>query len=335
MKRALRLLVKVCVGFISGSLFTVGVAFAELPTGGTLTAGQATIEQSADSLTVQQQSDRAAIDWQTFNVGRDNSVHFEQPSSSSAILNRILDSNPSQIFGQITATGQVYLTNPQGLYFSPEATVDVGGLVATTHSINVDDFMNGTITFERNGATGSIINEGLLHAELGGYIALLAPEVINQGVVVAEAGTVLMASGEQITLNFGDDSSLVGFTATASDIQTHIDNRHAVLAPGGQIILSAIALNDLQGGVINNSGELSATSMVERGGKIYLEADTINVASGSKLDASGATGGGEVLIGGDWQGAGEMHQATTVNIEQGAVINASAIESGDGGKIVA
>ncbi|MEI6601682.1 MAG: filamentous hemagglutinin N-terminal domain-containing protein, partial [Comamonadaceae bacterium] len=165
-------------------------AATQLPTGGQVVAGQAGIVQNAATLNVNQTSNRAAIDWATFNVGSQAQVNFNQPGSSSVTLNRVLDVNPSQIFGKISAPGQVFLTNPSGVYFAPSASVDVGGLVATTHSISNEDFMTGGSSFTRNGATGSIVNEGHLSAALGGYIALLAPEVRNQGVIVAQLGTV-------------------------------------------------------------------------------------------------------------------------------------------------
>ncbi|MEI6601531.1 MAG: filamentous hemagglutinin N-terminal domain-containing protein, partial [Comamonadaceae bacterium] len=113
----------------------------QLPTGGQVVAGQASINQNAATLNINQSTNRAAIDWATFNVGSQAQVNFNQPGSSSVTLNRVLDSNPSQIFGKITAPGQVFLTNPNGMYFAPSASVDVGGLAATTHSISNADFM--------------------------------------------------------------------------------------------------------------------------------------------------------------------------------------------------
>ena len=161
-----------------------------LPTGGQVSAGQARINASGANMIIQQGSERAAINWQSFNVGKDAQVQFQQPSAASVTLNRVMSSDPSQIFGRITANGQVILTNPSGVYFGKDARVDVGGLVATTKSLSDADFMAGKNRFERNGSTGSVVNEGELKAALGGYIALLAPEVRNQGAIIAHMGTV-------------------------------------------------------------------------------------------------------------------------------------------------
>ncbi len=305
----------------------------QLPTGGQVVAGQAAISQSGAVMNINQSSNRAAIDWQTYNLGSAATLNYHQPSVSSVTLNRVNDANPSQIFGRINANGQVFLSNPNGIYFAPGASVNVGALVATTHRISLDDFMAGKARFERHGTTGEVVNEGELQAALGGYIALLAPEVRNEGVIVADLGTVAMAAGEAFDLQFDSNNTLASLRIEPATIKTLVENKSAVLAPGGLIILSARAADTLQGSVVN-SGDISASILVSKGGRILLEGDDITLQSGSSLVATGATGGGEVLVGGDWQGSGDMHQATTVTMEAGASIDASATQNGDGGKVV-
>jgi filamentous hemagglutinin family protein len=305
-----------------------------LPTGGQVVAGSASIAQSGATMNITQSTQRAAIDWQTFSVGSGAKVNFLQPSSSAVALNRVLSGNPSQIFGQINANGQVFLTNPGGVYFAPGASVNVGALVATTHSISNADFMAGNYKFTRNGATGSVVNEGNLTADLGGYIALLAPEVRNHGVVIAQAGTVAMAAGETVTLQMSSSNTLADIEVEAATMAALVENGHAVQAPGGLIILSAQAADRLQGGVVKNTGTLEASSLTERGGVIRLEGDHITLASGSQTNASGATGGGTVLVGGGWQGGGWLYQATTTTLEADATIDVSATKVGAGGTAV-
>ena len=312
-------------------------AITQLPSGGTVVRGSATISQTATAqaaaMTVNQSSQRAVINWDSFNLGSAASINYVQPNAQAVTLNRVNDHNPSQIFGRITSNGQVFLSNPSGVYFSPTASVDVGALVATSHSISDANFMAGNYQFERNGATGKVVNEGRINAALGGYVALLAPEVQNAGVVLARAGTVALAAGEVISLQV-QGGGLAGITTTPSTIATLIDNQLAVQAPDGQIILSAVALNKLQAGVIKNSGSLEANSLVAKGGKIYLEAEGITLAATSRIEAKGPTGGGTVLVGGDWQGSGEMRQAVQVTMDAGATIEANATQAGDGGQVV-
>ncbi len=340
-----------------------------LPTGAQVSAGQASIQSNGAAMRIQQSTDRAAINWQTFNVGSNAQVQFQQPSSNSVTLNRVMSADPSQIFGRITANGQVILTNPSGVYFSPSARVDVGGLVATTHSITDANFMAGNHRFERNGSTASVVNEGELKANLGGYIALLAPEVRNQGAIIAQAGTVALASGEAVDLHFDSNNRLTSIRVEASQIQALVDNRLAVQAPGGLVIISAQSMDRLVGGVIKNSGTLEATGLQQvdgrivlsaskrvenngtlnvsntqgQGGRVSVQAEHIALQAGSRIDATGANGGGTVLVGGNWQGSADPlleatgqpnQQATTVSMANGATINASATHNGDGGKVV-
>ncbi|MCX7242012.1 MAG: MBG domain-containing protein [Burkholderiales bacterium] len=305
-------------------------AATQLPTGGKVVAGQAGIVQNAATLNVNQTSNRAAIDWATFNVGSQAQVNFNQPSVSSVTLNRVLDANPSQIFGKISAPGQVFLTNPNGVYFAPGASVDVGGLVATTHSISNEDFMAGGNSFTRNGATGSVINEGNITASLGGYIALLAPEVRNQGVIVAQLGTVALAAGEVFELQFDGNNTLANIRVTPSAIAALVDNGSAVQAPGGLIILSAQALNRLQGGVVNNSGSLEASGLVDNGGTIRLQASDRITHSGSiNVDAAAhsAGKGGEATLIAD---LGNADSTTQIN---GSISARGGNLGGDGGFI--
>ncbi|MDN2696428.1 YDG domain-containing protein [Janthinobacterium sp. SUN073] len=283
----------------SMAAFAAPPAPTELPAGAKVVGGQVVITQNGAAMNIQQGTARGAIDWQTFNLGAKASVNFAQPSASAVTLNRVLDAQPSQIFGRITSNGQVFLSNPNGVYFSPSASVDVGGLVATTHNMSSADFMAGMNTFSRAGATGSVINEGSLHAALGGYIALLAPEVRNYGLIMARAGTVALASGEQIKLQFGDSNTLAGVVVTPSAIAALVENRQAVLAPGGTIIMSAQAANRLMGGVINNTGALEANGLSNDGGRIMLTASDQISASGS-ISANAAPGsagrGGTVTL---------------------------------------
>ena len=344
---------------------SIGTAHAgpiptQLPTGGQLVAGSASIAQNGAVMNINQTTNRAALNWQTFNVGSTAQVNFNQPSSSSVTLNTVLDSNPSQIFGRITAPGQVFLTNPNGMYFAPGASVEVGGLVATTNTLATRDFMAGNYNFTRNGATGSIINDGNLTASLGGYIALLAPQVRNNGVIIAQMGTVALAAGEGYSLQFDGNNTLANVIVTPATIQTLVENGNAVQAPRGLIILSAQAANTLQGSIINNtgaieargintdggvirleagngqttvSGTLDASSTTGKGGQIVATGQQVTLADGANIAATGATGGGTINIGGGWQGGGGIAQATTVNVSQTVTLDASATDTGNGGTI--
>ena len=118
-----------------------------LPQGGTVSAGQASISQTANQTTINQGSQRAIVDWNSFNVAQGESVQFNQPSSSAVTLNRVHDASPSQIHGALNANGRVFIVNNNGILFSKDAQVNVGGLLAT-------------ILLEAFGAVASIMQLG-------------------------------------------------------------------------------------------------------------------------------------------------------------------------------
>ena len=336
---------------MSAAGFASGIALAApppltagtLPTGGVVSAGGAVIGSSGATMQIDQSTQRAVIDWTTFNVGSAATVRFIQPSASSATLNRVQDNNASQIAGRVTANGTVIISNPNGVLFTPTASVDVGALVATTHDISNADFMAGLSSYSRNGATGSVKNQGELRAALGGYIALMAPEVRNEGIIVAQAGTVVLAAGEMIRLDFDANNTLAGITATPSQIRALVENKQAVYAPGGLIVLSARAVGNLQGGVVQNSGTLSATSLSARGGRIVLDGDDVQLAAGSRTEARGATQGGSIDIkagsldlAGSVDAGGASGGAVSIQTSGDARVSASvAVQglSGAGGEI--
>ena len=286
---------------LASTLLMAGMAHAAppvnaLPTGGTVSAGQATLQQTGNTLNINQSTAKAVLNWNTFNVGRDATVNFNQPSASSVTLNRVTGGNPSQIFGHINANGQVFLSNGSGIYFAPSASVNVGAFTATTHSITDDDFMAGRYLFNRNGATGSVINDGNISTnDINGYIALLAPEVRNNGVIIAQLGTVALAAGEAFELQFDGNNLLNNIRVEASTLQALVENGNAVHAPEGLIILSAQAVNSLQGGgIINNTGTLEASGFTNNGGVVRLSAsDSISHTGSINVDAAkNSTGNG-------------------------------------------
>jgi len=150
------------------------------------------------------------------------------------------------------------------------ASVNVGGLIATTHSIGTTTSWR-ELQLQPQWRNRHIDNEGTLTASLGGYIALLAPQVRNNGVIVAQLGTVVLAAGETYQLQFDANHTLANILVTPATIAELVQNGNAVHAPGGLIILSAQAVNSLQGSVVNSGGLLEATGLTNNGGVIRLE----------------------------------------------------------------
>src|SRR3954462_7127259 len=193
----------VASAFLSAGVLADTAATA-LPTGGQVTSGSATLTYTPNKLQVDQGSNKAILQWDGFSIGSNAWVNFSQPSASAVALNRVTGTNPSEIFGRLTSNGQVFLTNPNGVLFAPGASVDVGGLFATTLSIADKDFLAGRYNFYNAGGAGSVINQGNI-VTANGYPALPAPQVRNAGIIVARAGTVALAAGDRVSLDMVGD----------------------------------------------------------------------------------------------------------------------------------
>ncbi len=96
-------------------------------------------------LIIDQTTNKGVIDWAGFSIADGNQVNFNQPSANAISVNRVTGSDPSAILGQLSANGQIVLSNPNGILFGPNANVDVAGLIATTGWIDdtdLTDFMD-------------------------------------------------------------------------------------------------------------------------------------------------------------------------------------------------
>ncbi|MEI7749042.1 MAG: filamentous hemagglutinin N-terminal domain-containing protein, partial [Chlorobiaceae bacterium] len=182
---------------VTQSLLAGTRAFA-LPAEGQVAAGQATISTpSSTTMQIGQESNHAVINWNSFSIGKGETVNITQPASQSTLLNRVLGNDPSSIFGKLTANGRVFLVNPNGMLFAPGASVNVSGLVASTLAINDNDFLAGKYAFFQNGGTASVINQGYLS---GGFIALLGNNTTNTGHIITTKGSTALGAGSGITL---------------------------------------------------------------------------------------------------------------------------------------
>ena len=267
------------------------VAANALPTGGQVTGGSGHLAQYGDTLTVTQQSQNLSLNWQTFNIGRQSTVDFVQPDASAIAVNRIADTNGSQIFGHLNANGQVFLINPNGVLFGQGAQVNVGALVAST--LNVDDSTLGTGSLSFSGTgKGKVTNLGTINVTGGGYVALLANQVSNQGAIHAQLGSVALAGGNAVTLNFGGDK-LVSVRVDQSALDALAQNGQLIEADGGNVWMTAGARDSLLASAVNNTGTIDAQTVQNQNGHIMLlggmDAGTVTV--GGTLDASAPSGG--------------------------------------------
>ncbi|MFZ9704074.1 MAG: filamentous hemagglutinin N-terminal domain-containing protein, partial [Bacilli bacterium] len=157
------------------------IASTALPTDPHVVSGSADFQAIENQLTIQQNTNQLITNWSSFNIGRDASVNFIQPSASSSALNYVQSMDPSYIFGSLTANGQVILVNPSGIQFGPGGRFDGSSFIGSTLNINQQDYLNGQLNFFNSGSAQSILNEGSLNAFANGTIALIAPQITNLG----------------------------------------------------------------------------------------------------------------------------------------------------------
>src|SRR6185437_12338312 len=314
--------VPLMLSLLSVSLGMSGLAWAgNTPTGGQIVSGSGQITQSGNVTTIRQNSQALSLNWQSFDVGADQTVDFLQPGSSSIAVNRVLGNTASEIYGHLDANGQVWLINPNGVLFGKDAQVNVGGIVASTLDLDASTLGTGEVRFAGNGK-GSVVNLGTINVTPGGYAALLGHAVSNQGVIRAQLGTVALAGGTAMTLTFADNH-LMHLVVDANAVKSLVENRQLIVADGGSVLMTAGARNSLIDSVVNDTGTVQAQTVAEHNGTITLlggmDAGSVNVAG--TLDASAPNGGNGGFI--ETSGA-------RAHIADGAVITSRAAGGKDG-----
>ncbi len=307
-----------------------------LPTGGNVVGGSATINYGAPGqLDVHQSTDRAVIDWSSFNIGKNATTEFYQPNAGSLTVNRVTGpgQDPTQILGTMKSNGTVMVLDRNGVVFGRDSRVDVGGIIASTGEVNTAAIMSGNGPISINNAnSGAIINHGTMTVGDAGLAAFVAPTVSNSGLIQAKMGRVSLASGNTATVDLYGDG-LVELAVDTPLQNALVENTGTINAQGGTVLMTAAAAKNVVNTVINMSGIVNVSSATVKGGKIILEGANTTVSG--TLDASGKTGGGEILIGGDYLGTGTTRHADKTTITKDAVIKANTTgTSGDGGKVI-
>jgi filamentous hemagglutinin family protein len=299
-----------------------------------ITSGAATAVATSKSLTVNQTTNSAILNWSSFDIGPGGTVTFKQPGSSSIALNRIFQASPSQIFGSLNANGQVYLLNLNGFLFGSTATVNVGGLLVSTLPLSLTDanFAKGILSPLQNTTGKNAIFDATLDPLVSGGRASV---VDANGNPVLDANgkpqsvQVLVQPGAQLTASDQGRLLLAGQSVTNGGTLTAPDGQ-VILAAGTKVYLQAdsdpglrglivevdansqnMAWNQLTGTLssprgnvtmvglaVNQEGRISASTSVAANGSIRLEAaQGAHVGSGGVGNALTSSQGGTLTIG--------------------------------------
>jgi fibronectin-binding autotransporter adhesin len=339
-------------------LGAAGAAWA-LPQGATLTSGQVNVGKPANGgLVIHQTSDKAGLNWMSFSIASGEWVRVDQPNAQSVLLNRVIGSDVSQIFGRLQSNGQVFLSNPRGIIFGRGSEIDVGGLVATTMAMA--DLGDGRYQLTQGSqAPASLTAQG--HIEADGTVVLASPTLVQEGSIVAHR-VGLAAAGSVLVDVDGD--GLVLFNVRDQGLDGRLTHTGLVQADGGSAELRAAARAGVAGQVLNLEGVVQARTIgtqqghividggaagitrvagtvaatgdaaATKGGDLRVFGEKILLDHSARLDVSGQAGGGELRVGGDYQGQGDLPRASMTTVYEGATLDASARDSGHGGLLV-
>jgi len=304
------------VAFSLTGLMGINDALAN-PQGLTVTSGKATVTTSGNVETITQGTDKAILNWGSFNIGDGETTNFVQPSAGSVALNRIGGNSPSQILGMLNANGQIILVNPNGVFFGKNSTTNAAGLIASTADINANNFAKGYNIFSNAGKNGSasIVNQGTITAKNGGLVALVAPGVRNDGIITANVssktgigGAVVLGAGNSFDIHF-NGNTLYGFNVNKPATQHATDqNGNPMTAAitntgtvkGETVLMTVRAASNLLDNSINNTGLIQATSVRKEGGTIVLDVGNGDVANAGTVITSGThPGQGHITVAGN------------------------------------
>ena len=325
------------------------------PSGGVAIHGQASFSSPApNQLSVTTRNgagtNHSAINWQSFSIPAGSSTNFQQPNAASTVINRVVTNTPSAIFGSLSSNGKVVLVNQSGIAIGAGAVVDTAGFTASALRMTDADALAGRLRFgDGLGSASDIAVDGRITAR-NGDVVLVAPnlDVGSSALIQAANGSTVLAAGQQVEIT---GRGLEGITMLVQAPHDTVRNlgtlqgdavgifaatlRHsgaiqatAASAEGGKVVLKASDLLEVEGTV-------RASGLNGQGGVVHATADKVWLKNGALVDVSGASGGGEALIGGGWHGDdARISNAQRTLVSAGAQIKADALDSGNGGTVV-
>lgn len=328
------------------------VAFAN-PVGGVAVVGQMQTSTQGSQTTITTQNgaglNYSAINWQSFSIPQGSSTYFQQPNAGSAVINRVVTHTPSQLFGTLGSNGHLVLVNQAGITVGAGAVVDTAGFTASALKMSDADALAARMRFGDGAAGGAVSVQGQVLARSGDVVLIgSSVDTGKDALIQAPNGSTILVAGQQVEIT---GRGLEGISMT-------------VQAPEN----NAVNLGALQGdavgifaGTLKHSGSIQATRVTLEGGRVVLKAagdaivdgaativatgtvgghvdvlgQRVGLTDTARVDVSGAHGGGQVRIGGDYQGKNaDLPNAQFVYVGQDVRIQANATEQGKGGRVI-
>ena len=324
------------------------------PSGEQVVHGSASFSRDGSTTTIVA-GDRAIIQYGSFDILANETVQFVQPGASARVLNRVMGADPTQIDGALQANGRVYIVNPYGIYFGGQAVVDAGAVFAAAGALSNEDFLARQDRFTN--LDGRVVNLGSIRADV---VALLGSSVANLGNLQSQHGLIALVAGSEVVLVPIGERVRVrvrvapGAAAQPVSALPGVENSGSLDAGEGEVQLAAgdlyslavrqsgtgsirardVSIEGTSSGQVEISGRIDASSASGQGGSVAILGEHVALR-GASVDASGAAGGGRVLLGGDYQGGNGVRTSTSTLLDQSSSVRADATVAGAGGTVVA
>ncbi|NGX29311.1 MAG: Heme/hemopexin-binding protein [Candidatus Anoxychlamydiales bacterium] len=326
-------------------LFIATKALAN-PSGEKIVSGNIQIERINEILKIYQKSDKAIINWKDFSISENEITKIIASSDNAAILNRVISSNPSHLYGKLLSNANVFLINQNGILVGKNALIDTHALTLSTLDISNDEFLNANDLRFKSDSIEKIINKGKIHTFDDIYI--IARDVQNRNEMISEKGGVNLIGAMDVILiekktpkisvgikNQGSCTNKGTIKATYAEIKAAGNNIYAlainsegVIETNGAIEKDGRVILAAEEGVVTINGKINSKD-------IQITADHIHIESDAKLDASTKQGESKILIGGDFKGENpEIKNAKTTTVHEGALIFADALSNNEAGKVI-
>jgi len=313
--------------------------------------------------------------FQKFGLSAGEIATFLSNSQIRNILARVVGGEASLINGLVEVTGgasNLYLMNPAGIVFGPNAQLNVpANFIATTadaiqfndaqsfNALGSNDYESlvgnpTAFTFSMD-RPSAIINAGDLSVNKGHQLALIGGTVANTGRLSAPEGQVIVSAipgkstvrvsqpGHRLGLEIqplnANNSLQQGWTLPTHsipqllttggidyDLKLTTNDDGSVTLAVSEIRIPDDPATAIVSGNIDVSGTIGGTTAV-----LGEQVGAINAA----INASGTHGGGTILLGGDYKGAGDVPNARVTVVDEPSSLHADALDSGDGGRIIA
>jgi filamentous hemagglutinin family protein len=283
--------------------------------------------------TVKQTAANALLTWQSFDLNKGETLDFNQQGHADwTVLNRIVAgprgadgsrflASPSMILGSIKADGSVYVINPNGVIFGPNAQINVHSLIASSLDVGNatmtvaernsfflnqgitsvsgqntsfsydqgDKVVEGDVTVDAGATITTSLAPRTVSPDAGGFVYLIAPNVENDGTVKTPAGEILMLAAQQVQLLANNYAT--GGQGSVNPVVTTVPTFRAVgpneqLNPQNTAEIDPWRTDGVKGAEIKTPGAVVNTGLLDaERGVIILNGD--NVTDGALLNTAG------------------------------------------------